>query len=251
MSTVLAGETEPNRPLAKLFSLADARADVKIVPPIDTSMAYPPKAPRIVWDNPGSVSENEAREGDPPSKWSKIVLCLNVACLTATVSIGAILTASYQPLQTIAAMNDKLGVIEGAEQRLRSDITHSASRTDGLIQLRMDHSDAAHFELLTGLGGLRDSVAESSSAMRQSDVRVEDQLSDMMMSLADLQTAVSFSPETRKSGPKTIAAVLSSGEGEPVRVPAPTRSPGASRQASSKFERHEMPDGSVAYRRIQ
>ncbi|MER0238390.1 hypothetical protein [Fulvimarina sp. MAC8] len=250
MSAIRAGETETPRPTAKLFSLADARADAKAEPQITVKSASAATRPRIAWEKPAATAGSGAKDGDRPWKWPYIVLCLNVACLTATVSIGAILAASYQPWQTLDAMNEKLGRMEGAEQRLSREIIHTSSRTDGLIQLRMDQSDAKQYELLSGLGSLRDSIDDTVGAIRESDVHVEDRLSEMMMSISDLQTASISTPGERRSGPKTVSAVLPASESETTSVPAPTRSPGQVQQAASKFERREMPDGSVAYRRI-
>lgn len=250
MSAVRAHETDIIPPIAKLFSLADARAEAKADAQTEAEPASRARPPRIVWDKPDATLTSEVKDKDRSSIWSKIVLCLNVACLTATVSVGAILAASYRPWQTIEAMNETLDKMTGAEERLRSNISHSASRTDGLIQLRMDRSDAAQYALLTELGGLRKGIDDHAGATRESEVQVEDRLSEMMMSLSELQTAVSFAPESRRSGPKTVAAVIAAEEGEPASVPAPTRSPGADQQASPKFERQEMPDGSVAYRRV-
>ncbi|WP_322187652.1 hypothetical protein [Fulvimarina sp. 2208YS6-2-32] len=234
---------------AQLFSLVDVEPDA------NAKLAAPAadRPSRIQWDD---KPKSQPASDDPgrPSNWSKLVVCLNVACLTATVSISAMIAASFQPWRSLQTMSEKITAMEKAEDRLRADIVNAASRIDGIVQLRLDRSDSAQFQIMQGLGALRTSVEHTVETVRDGGSRVDDRLSAMLVSIAELTLpAAALHPapaEGRRSGPKTVAALPPSFEDMTGAIPTPKSSPLPDGDGSMMFERREMPDGSVAYRRV-
>ncbi|MEX6509123.1 hypothetical protein [Jiella sp. M17.18] len=178
----------------------------------------------------------------------RAVLFIGGAGFSAGLTVAIVTIALMRPMQTLERISGRIDALDGMEARLRDDMARNADKVDGLIRQHADRSDARLNDVAQTLGSLRQDVSEATHASARTANNVDESLSRMLVTIADLTipAPASSNEKATASDRKEIAAPLVAPTVETA-VPAPTAAPV---RGAVRFERQELADGSVAYRRV-
>lgn len=189
---------------------------------------------------PAPVTDRQETQTPPETKrsWSAILLVLNGACLSATLAVAVMMILAWRPMHDLDALDNRMARLDGIEQRLSGRVDGAADRVDHAIQGRIDRVDAGLGGLADGLGQLRVSVGQSVDALDDTSARLDETFAGALLAITELTETANPSQDW-----ETPMATASTG-------PDSTPETLDQRPSSPQFQRQELPDGSVAYRRL-
>lgn len=192
-----------------------------------------------VHENPMLAPDREETETPPEAKrsWSGILLILNGACLAATLAVAGMMLLAWAPLRELGEIDDRLAKLDGIEQRLRDGVENATDRVDRSIQRRIDGVDAELGGLTNGLGQLRASVGQGVELLEETSAQIDETFAGALLAITELAEQPVPGQPPLFPGQIDEADLPSSHDSMERLTP------------SSQFERQELPDGSVAYRR--
>ncbi|MCP3057122.1 hypothetical protein [Aurantimonas marianensis] len=143
---------------------------------------------------------------------------------------------AWRPMQNLDDLDNRWAKLDGVEQRLSRRIEGAADRVDHAIQGRIDRVDAGLGGLADGLGQLRVSVGQGVNALEDTSARLDETFAGALLAITEL--AETANPSQDWEPPVAAASADSTPETLDQRPSSP------------QFQRQELPDGSVAYRRL-
>jgi len=205
---------------------------------VHTAQVHENPAPAPV---PAPVTDRQETQTPPETKrsWSAILLVLNGACLSATLAVAVTMMLAWRPMQDLDTLDNRMARLDGIEQRLSGRVDGAADRVDRAIQGRIDRVDAGLGGLADGLGQLRVSVGQSVDTLDDTSARLDETFAGALLAITELTETANPSQNTEQRRAVKFAA-----QGGPPF----DESLGP---ASPEFQRQELPDGSVAYRRVE
>lgn len=169
---------------------------------------------------------------------SGLILALNGACLAATVTLGATTLAAWQPLRELRQIDDRLTALSAAEERLGGKI----DRSDAGVLQRIEGLNQGIQGLKGDLGQIRMSVDESVGMIRETSAGVDEALATALVAASEMADA-----ERRTAEARAAAEAGEDAADLGWTVPSPSASPLRDEVSPPRFERRELPNGSVAY----
>ncbi len=186
-----------------------------------------------------SVPDRRETQTPPETKrsWSALLLVLNGACLSATLAVAVTMMLAWRPMQNLDALDNRMARLDGVEQRLSGRVDGAADRVDRAIQGRLDRVDAGLGGLADGLGQLRVSVGQGVNVLEDTSARLDEAFAGALLAITELTETAN--PNRDWETPMATAVAGSTPETLDQRPSSP------------QFQRQELPDGSVAYRRVE
>ncbi|SJZ95354.1 hypothetical protein [Consotaella salsifontis] len=216
-------------------------------------------APRIEAANLIDLPTPRKVELEPHLRSHGMLFAFGIASLAVTGTLVMTIMLSWQPLQSLKDMNRRISALDGAEARLsqhmddgvQSVVNHVESRISGLRSNMDGRFDQLDFELRgvdSRLTEVRHSMGEGVEMLHDTSARMDEALSAAVVEisqLGEMQVAARAAAKSKPAiDPFIVGAVpaggTSSGGGHAT--------PSSPEAAVARFQRVELPDGSVSYR---
>ncbi|MEF2073087.1 hypothetical protein [Consotaella aegiceratis] len=215
------------------------------------------------WTKAIELSETEYKDRDDAVEASSkrsshsLVLMFSGACLAVAATLSVATVVTWRPLQELREIDRRLSALDGVEHRLGDHFDSGLDRVDTSVASRigaMGETVTARFDqidlglrgLQTGLGDLHASVEDSAGVMLDTGARMDEAFAAAVAEIAQLADTVSTDVAS-----SLVAAGPGPDQGsglDPLAVGSIDPAGSTRATPSTRFERQELPDGSVAYR---
>ncbi|MCQ8784099.1 hypothetical protein [Mangrovibrevibacter kandeliae] len=184
-----------------------------------------------VYSAPTVEARVETPKAPAGSLGPQMLMVASGACLAASVTAVVMLFLAWRPLHELREIDGRLATLDGIEKRLGDHVTGQLDRVDTGLRIRIDRMDDHIGGLSQTLGALRSSVDDSVGILQDTSARMDESLSAAIVTMA----------EVGQPDPTHTASIAAPAASDAA--PEPDTAP--------RFERRELPNGSVAYRKVR